>query len=53
MATEEQRRKRKEAAELGDKIRIKAPPGFDSTRIIREARDSRYGPKRKKGDEPS
>ncbi len=53
MVTEEQRQKRKEAAERGDTIRVKVPPGFDSTQIIRQFRDSRYGPKRKKRDEPS
>ncbi len=38
-------RNRIRAAQLTDRIRIKAPPGFDSTRIIREWRDRRYGPR--------
>jgi hypothetical protein len=38
-------RNRIRAAQLTDRIRMKAPPGFDSTRIIREWRDRRYGPR--------
>lgn len=38
-------RNRVRAAQLTDRIRVKAPEGFDSTRIIREWRDRRYGPR--------
>jgi hypothetical protein len=40
---ERQVRNRIRAVQLTDRIRMKAPPGFDSTRIIREWRDRRYG----------
>jgi len=43
--TERRVRNRIRAAQLTDRIRMKAPPGFDSTRIIREWRDRRYGPR--------
>ncbi len=38
-------RDRIRAAQLTDRIRVKAPKGFDSTRIVREWRDRRYGPR--------
>ncbi len=38
-------RDRIRAAQLTDRIRVKAPKGFDSTRILREWRDRRYGPR--------
>jgi len=42
---ERRTRNRIRAARLTDRIRMSAPPGFDSTRIIREWRDRRYGPR--------
>jgi Arc/MetJ-type ribon-helix-helix transcriptional regulator len=40
---EEARKNRIRAAQLNDRIRVTVPPGFDSTRLIREGRDGRYG----------
>ena len=52
-AEDEERKRRREAADLNDRIRVQAPPGFDSTSIIRYWRDHRYGPewwKKRKAD---
>jgi Arc/MetJ-type ribon-helix-helix transcriptional regulator len=42
----ETRRNRIRAAQLTDRIRIRAPKGWDSTKVIRAWRDARYGPRR-------
>ena len=43
---EETTRNRVRAAQLNDRIRVTVPQGFDSTKLIREWRDRRYGPGR-------
>ncbi len=40
------RKNRIRAAQLTDRIRIRAPKGWDSTKVIRAWRDARYGPRR-------
>ncbi len=36
-------RNRVRAAQLTDRIRTRSPAGFDSTKVIRQWRDARYG----------
>jgi len=45
---EETTKNRIRAAQLNDRIRVTVPRGFDSTRLIREWRDRRYGPGRRR-----
>ena len=42
----ESRKNRIEALRSIDRLRRKAPPGWDSTAFIRKMRDTRYGPRR-------
>jgi len=42
----ETRRNRMEALRSMDRLRRKSPPGWDSTRFIRQTRETRYGPRR-------
>ena len=44
----ETRKNRIRAAQLMDRIRIPAPKGWDSTKVIRAWRDARYGPGRRR-----
>jgi len=44
----ETRKNRIRAAQLTDRIRIPAPKGWDSTKVIRAWRDARYGPGRRR-----
>ncbi len=46
--SERTRRNRVRASQLNDRIRIPAPPGFDSARVIRDWRDARYGPRHRR-----
>ena len=45
---EETRKNRVRAAQMADRIRIPAPKGWDSTKVIRAWRDARYGPGRRR-----
>ena len=45
---EETTKNRIRAAQLNDRIRVTVPRGFDSTRLIREWRDRRYGSGRRR-----
>jgi len=45
---EETTKNRIRAAQLNDRIRVTVPRGFDSTKLIREWRDRRYGPGRRR-----
>ncbi len=45
---EETGKNRIRAAQLNDRIRVTVPRGFDSTKLIREWRDRRYGPGRRR-----
>lgn len=40
---EETRKNRARAAQMADRIRIPAPKGWDSTKVIRAWRDARHG----------
>jgi len=44
----ETRKNRIRAAQLTDRIRVPAPKGWDSTKVIRSWRDARYGPRRRR-----
>ncbi len=45
IVSEETRRNRVRAGQLNDRIAVEVPAGFDSTKLIREGRDRRYGPR--------